>query len=129
MSSPDFELPLQKKIASIMDLADLVTRGARANTTISDLTSTLHEIRRKVNNYTFRNTNLRNSISTCISKLLPQLHNLAALPLTLTHQDLAPFNYLIDDSTGRVQAVLDWDGAVTSQLGQISISWILFSGL
>ena len=117
MSSPDFELPLQKKIATIMDLADLVTRGARANTTISDLTSTLHEIRRKVNNYTFRNTNLRNSISTCISKLLPQLHNLAALPVTLTYQDLALFNYLIDDSTGRVQAVLDWDGAVYLPVG------------
>ncbi|KAJ5781435.1 uncharacterized protein N7518_009918 [Penicillium psychrosexuale] len=117
MSSQGFELPLQKKIATITDLADLMTRGARANTTTSDLTSTLDKIRHKVDNYTFRNTTLRNSISTCISKLLPHLHDLAALPVTLTHQDLTPFNYLIDDSTGRVQAVLDWDGAVYLPVG------------
>ncbi|KAK0635760.1 hypothetical protein B0T17DRAFT_587147 [Bombardia bombarda] len=96
---------------------NIVTRGARANTTISDLTSTLDEICHTVNSYTFRNTTLRSSISTCISKLLPQLRELATLPVTLTHQDLAPFNYLIDDSTGRVQAVLDWDGALYLPVG------------
>jgi hypothetical protein len=122
MSSEDFHLPLQKTIVTVIDLADLVTRGARANTTIfdttiSDLTSTLERIRHTVNNYVFRHTTLRNRISACISKLLPRLHNLAALPVTLTHQDLAPFNYLIDDSTGRVQAVLDWDGALYLPVG------------
>ena len=99
-------------MGTVMDLADLVTRGARANTTmfdstISDLTSTFEGIRHTVNNYIFRHATLRNSISACISKLLPRLRNLAALPVTLTHQDFAPFNHLIDDSTGRVQAVLD----------------------
>ncbi|CAG8948363.1 unnamed protein product [Penicillium salamii] len=122
MSSQDYKLPLQKKMVTVLDLADLVTRGAKANTTISDttisdLTFTLDEIRHKVNNHIFRNTTLRNSISACISKLLPQLRDLAALPVTLTHQDLAPFNYLIDDSTGRVQAVLDWDGAIYLPVG------------
>lgn len=122
MSSQDYKLPLQKKMVTVLDLADLVTRGAKANTTksdttISDLTLTLDEIRHKVNNHIFRNTTLRNSISACISKLLPQLRDLAALPVTLTHQDLAPFNYLIDDSTGRVQAVLDWDGAIYLPVG------------
>jgi hypothetical protein len=38
-------------------------------------------------------------------------------PRHLTHQDLTPFNYLIDDSTGRVQAVLDWDGALYLPVG------------
>ncbi|KAJ5274546.1 hypothetical protein N7505_003091 [Penicillium chrysogenum] len=118
----DYELPLQKKMVTVLDLADLVTRGAKANTTtpdttISDLTSTLDAIRHKVNNYVFRSTALRNSISACISKLLPRLRDLAVLPITLTHQDLAPFNYLIDDSTGRVQAVLDWDGALYLPVG------------
>ncbi|CAI7636042.1 unnamed protein product [Penicillium palitans] len=116
MSSPDFE-PLQKKMVTAMDLADLVTQEARANTTVSDLNSTLDEIRHTVNNYIFQNTTLRNSISTCISKLLPQLRDLAALPVILTHQDLAPFNYLIDHSTGQVQAVLDWDGALYLPVG------------
>lgn len=97
---------------TVIDLRDLVTRGTRANTTIldatiSDLSSTLEGIRHTVNNYVFRHTTLRNRISTYISKLLPRLRNLATLPVTLTHQDLAPFNYLIDDSTGRVQAILD----------------------
>lgn len=116
MSSQDFE-PLQKMMVTAMDLADLVTREARANTTVSDLNSTLDEIRHTVNNYIFQNTTLRDSISTCISKLLPQLHDLAALPATLTHQDLAPFNYLVDESTGQVQAVLDWDGALYLPVG------------
>jgi hypothetical protein len=122
ISSQDFQLPLQKKMVTVMDLADLVTRGARANTTIADttiseLTSSLSEIRYTVNNYIFRSTTLRSGISACISKLLPQLRDLAALPVTLTHQDLAPFNYLIDKSTGRVQAVLDWDGALYLPIG------------
>ncbi|KAM5493037.1 hypothetical protein MaudMau93_001131 [Microsporum audouinii] len=112
MSSEDFKLPLKKKMVTLMDLADLVSRGARANTTISDsvmfeLTSTLDGIRHIVDNYDFRNITLRSSISACIGKLPPRLHDLAALPVTLTHQDLAPFNYLIDKSTGRVQSVLD----------------------
>ncbi|KAM5466220.1 hypothetical protein MferCBS49748_004593 [Microsporum ferrugineum] len=112
MSSEDFKLPLKKKMVTLMDLADLVSRGARANTTISDsvmfeLTSTLDGIRHIVDNYDFRNTTLRSSISACIGKLPPRLHDLAALPVTLTHQDLDPFNYLIDKSTGRVQSVLD----------------------
>lgn len=122
MSSKDFQLPLQKKKVTIMDLGDLVTRGARANTaifddTISDLSSTLEGIHHTVNNYVFRHTTLRNRISACISKLLPRLRNLSALPVTLTHQDLAPFNYLIDDSTGRIQAVLDWDSALYLPVG------------
>lgn len=116
MSSEDFQLPLQKKMVTVLDLADLVTRGARANTstldaTLSNLTPTLEGIRHTVNNYTFRHKTLRDKISACISKLQPQLRDLTALPITLTHHDLAPFNYLIDDSTGRIQAVLDWDGA------------------
>ena len=112
MSSEDFQLPLQKKMATVMDLTDLVTRGARTNTAIfdtalSDLTSSLERTRYMVNNYIFRHTTLRNKISACISKLLLQLPNLTTLPITLAYQDLGPFNYLIDDSMGRVQAVLD----------------------
>lgn len=122
MSSEDFQLPLQKKMVTAMDLAVVVTRGARTNTAIfdnalSDLTSTLERIRHTVNNYIFPHITLRNKISACISKLLPQLPNLITLPITLAHQDLAPFNYLIDESTGRVQAVLDWDGALYLPVG------------
>ncbi|KAJ6184375.1 hypothetical protein N7519_005676 [Penicillium mononematosum] len=122
MPCEDFELPLQKKMVTAMDLADLVTWGARVNTaipetTISDLTSTLGGICHTVNNYIFRNEILKNSISACISKLRPQLRDLATLPITLTHQDLSPFNYLIDESTGGVQAVLDWDSALYLPVG------------
>lgn len=117
MSSPNFRMPLHKTMATVMDLADITTRGARTGTTLPDLSSTLDDIRHMVNNYTFRNTTLRSRISTCISKLLPQLHDLATLPVTLTHQDLAPFNYLVDGSTGRVQAVLDWDSALYLPVG------------
>ena len=75
ISSEDFQLPLQKKMATIIDLTDLVTRGARTNTaifntTLSDLTSTLERIQHTVNNYIFRHTTLRNKIFACISKLL-----------------------------------------------------------
>jgi hypothetical protein len=123
LTSPeDVELPLEKKKATVMDLADLVTREARAHTTISDttisdLTSTLDEVLHKVNNYNFRNAILRDSVSACISKLLPQLRDLAALPIILTHQDLSPFNYLVDVSTGRVKAVLDWESALDLPVG------------
>lgn len=122
MSSEGFELPLKMRMATVMDLANLVTWGAKANTTtidttLSDLTSTLEGIRDTVNNYVFQHKSLGDRISACISKLLPQLRDLTALPLTLAHQDLGPFNYLIDDSTGRVQAILDWDGALYLPVG------------
>lgn len=75
MSSKVFQLPLKKKMATLIDLTDLVTRGARTNTVIfntdlSDLTSTLEKIRHVVNNYIFRHTTLRNKISACINKLI-----------------------------------------------------------
>ncbi|KAL3474025.1 hypothetical protein BJX99DRAFT_248494 [Aspergillus californicus] len=80
-----------------INLADLVTRGARANTTIS-------------------NTIISNLTST-LDKIHHKLRDLAALPVTLTHQDLALFNYLIDNSTGQVQAIIDWDGAIYLPVG------------
>ena len=67
--------------------------------------------------YNFQNTALRSSICACISKLLPQLRDLTALPITLTHQDLSPLNYLIDESTSYIQAVLDWYGALYLPVG------------
>ncbi|EPS32256.1 hypothetical protein PDE_07216 [Penicillium oxalicum 114-2] len=121
MSSEDSQLPLQK-MATVLDLADLITRGAKTNTALfdtalPDLTFTLERIQKTVNNYNFRHTFLKNKILACITKLLLQLPSLTTLPVTLTHQDLSPFNYLIDVSTGRVQAVLDWDGALYFPIG------------
>ena len=118
----DVEPPLEKKKATVMDLADLVTREARAHTTISDtamsdLTSTLEDILHKANKYEFRNASLRDSVSACVDKLRPQLRDLAALPVILTHQDLSPFNYLVDVSTGRIKAVLDWESALDLPVG------------
>jgi hypothetical protein len=48
MSSNDFQLPLEKKIATVTGLANLITRGARTNTAvfdtaISNLTFTLEK--------------------------------------------------------------------------------------
>lgn len=90
ISSKDFQVPLKRKIATAIDLTDLVTRGARANTAIfdtplSDLTSTLERIRHKVNNYIFRYITLRNKIPAYINKLLLNLHNIATLPVILAY--------------------------------------------
>jgi hypothetical protein len=63
---------------------------------------------------------IMDSISTYISKLLPQLRNLATLPITLTYYyDLSLFNYFINESIGGVQAVLDWDSALYLLVGSI----------
>lgn len=69
-----------------------------SDTAISELASTLHERLTTIN---FETQLSKSSISTCISKLLPQLRDLATLSITLAHQDLSPFNYLIDESTAR----------------------------
>jgi len=117
MSSPDFTMQLNRKMVTAIDLADIITRKARANSSAPDLSSALDGIQSRVNNYPFRHTGLRDRISTCTSKLLPRLSDIDSLPIVLTHQDLTPFNYLIDDSTSRIQAVLDWDGAVYLPVG------------
>jgi len=117
MSSPDFQMPISQKMATIIDLADIITRKVVANDIASDLSSALDHIQSTVNTYTFRNTGLRSKICTCIDQVMLQLRDIASLPIALTHQDLAPFNYLIDNSTGRIQAVLDWDGAAYLPVG------------
>lgn len=115
LTSKDFQISRQKMV-TVMDLADLVTRGAKPNTikpeiAVSELTTTIDKICYTVNNYAFRNESLRKSISDCVSKVLPQVYSIATLPITLVHQELAPFNYFIEPSTGQVQAVIGWDGA------------------
>jgi hypothetical protein len=40
-----------------------------------------------------------------------------SLPTVLAHKDLTPFNYLVEPSTGRITAVLDWDGATPKRVG------------
>ncbi|KAJ5576077.1 hypothetical protein N7535_003003 [Penicillium sp. DV-2018c] len=122
MSSEDYELPLQKRMVTIMDLADLVTRGAKVKTTTFDATMshlhcTLEDIHDLVRCYNVRHAILERNILTCITRLLPGLDNIATLPVALSHQDLSPFNYLVDESTGQVQAVLDWDGALYLPVG------------
>lgn len=117
LSSPDSKLPLRETMATVLDIADIITRGLRANAAAIDLSSLLDGIKSRADSYPFRNSSLRSNILICINKILPQLHNLTDLPVALTHQDLSPFNYLIDESTGRVRAVLDWDGALYLMLG------------
>ncbi|KAJ5366265.1 hypothetical protein N7541_000206 [Penicillium brevicompactum] len=121
MSSQDLNLPPEKVLLTATDLADLVTRGARANVAISEtgsqLSSSLDELSQTVNSYNFKSIALRNKISACISKLQPRLQDVASLPIVLTHQDLSPYNYLIEEKTGRLQAVLDWDGSIYLPIG------------
>lgn len=40
-----------------------------------------------------------------------------ALPTVLAHGDLTPFNYLVERTSGRITAVLDWDGATVQRVG------------
>jgi hypothetical protein len=117
MASPDLEMPLNKEMAALIDIADIVTRKAQENTAPTDFSNLLDGIKSKADTYPFRNTNLRSTISVCLNKLMPLLSGLTTLPLVLTHQDLSPFNYLINEFSGHIQAVLDWDGALYLPIG------------
>ncbi|KAI1453253.1 hypothetical protein F4805DRAFT_478704 [Annulohypoxylon moriforme] len=95
----------------------IMTRGAKVNNNHFDFCSSLDSILHTVNDYAFTNPTLQRRISTYLIKLSVHLSILVTLPIVLTHQDLAPFNYLIDESSGHVQAVLDWDGALYLPVG------------
>lgn len=87
MSSQDLNLPPEKVLLTAMDLADLVTRGARANVakseTISKLSSSLEELSQTVNSYNFKSIALRNKISACIVNSNHVYKTLLAYPLSL----------------------------------------------
>ncbi|KAI9687188.1 MAG: hypothetical protein M1820_010514, partial [Bogoriella megaspora] len=117
VSSPDLKLSLGTTAVTLLDIADIITRGATANGAVIDLCSLLYGIKSMADSYPFRNASLRRNIHICINKIIPNLCDVNALPVALTHQDLSPFNYLVNESTGRVQAVLDWDGAVYLTIG------------
>jgi hypothetical protein len=115
-SSPDLTIPLLQKTATIIDLANIISRDVRKDTRHPDI-SLLDVIQSKYNDYLFQLPDLRKTISTCIDHLRLRVWDLTVLPLSLAHQDLSSFNYLIDDSTGRILTVLDWSGAQYQPLG------------
>ena len=82
-----------------------------------DVSSVLEGLGSRAETYRFLNASLQRDLSTCIDEISVRRHDLSDLPVALTHQDFSPFNYLIDESSGRVAAVLDWDGAVYQTIG------------
>ncbi|KAF2667409.1 hypothetical protein BT63DRAFT_291354 [Microthyrium microscopicum] len=110
------DLTLTHKTATILDLADIISRDAKRHTQDPD-TCLLNSIQSGIGGYIFQLPNLHSAIYTCIDHLRPRMQELTILPLSLSHQDLSSFNYLIDDSTGRITTVLDWSGAQYQPLG------------
>ncbi|KAF1985888.1 hypothetical protein K402DRAFT_103001 [Aulographum hederae CBS 113979] len=117
MESPDFEFPLVKTMKALHDMADIITRNAGGNIVPTDPSSLLDGVKSMADAYPFRKANLRSTVLTCISKLMPLLPDLAALPSVLNHQDLGAFNFLIDEPSCHILAVLDWDGALYLPVG------------
>lgn len=109
------DLPLQHKMTTALDLADIFCRGARRPDDIaqeSGISTVLDKAQSTVDSHVFQNPALKDTISTCISKLRPKASELAkTLPLVLTHQDLTPWNYLVDSSSGHVTSVMEWQGS------------------
>ncbi|KAI9892614.1 MAG: hypothetical protein M1814_001307 [Vezdaea aestivalis] len=111
------DLPQQHRLITMSNLADILTRGAKLSTACSSQQSSLSDIQSTIDGYPFQNPNLEGRILSCLSKIQQNSDRLTKLPLVLTHRDLTPFNYLIDETSGRITAILDWDDAEYLPIG------------
>jgi len=109
------DLPQTHRLTTMSDLADILARGAKRPITSKPLS--LSKIQSTIDNYSFKIQNLKSRILFCLSEIQQNSASLAKLPLVLTHIDLTPFNYLIDESSGHITGVLDWDGASYLPIG------------
>ncbi len=117
LASSEVSLTFNHRFQTIGDLADALTRKAQGPSDHSCFNASLFSIDLMVNRFEFRNTDLRRQIKASISRIQEQDHLLAKLPLVLTHMDMTPFNYLVDSASGKLTAILDWDGAQYLPLG------------
>lgn len=118
MSTEDHSLPLPIKTATICDLADIVSRDVNNDSINLHVDNTvLDNIQCIINDYDFQLPHLRAKIATCINHLRSRLADLAVLPISLAHQDMSTWNYLIDELSGHILTILDWDGAKYQTLG------------
>ncbi|TAQ83312.1 hypothetical protein B7494_g8364 [Chlorociboria aeruginascens] len=109
------DLPQNHRLTTISDLADIVARGAKRPIPSQPLS--VSKIESIIDNYSFKIRNLKSRILFCLSEIQQHSASLAKLPIVLTHIDLTPFNYLIDESSGHITGVLDWDGAYYLPIG------------
>ncbi|KAH8810871.1 hypothetical protein F5884DRAFT_897406 [Xylogone sp. PMI_703] len=110
-------LPQTHRLTTISDLAGILARGAKRPITYPSDPLSLSKIQSTVDNHTFKTQNLKGRILHCLSEIRKNSACLAKLPLVLTHADLTPFNYLIDERSGHITGVLDWDGTSYLPLG------------
>jgi len=117
LTASEGSLSLDHRFKTASDLADALTHKAQVPTDRVSLNASLSSIQSTVHDFGFHNKYLKRQITACISKIRQQDVRLAKLPLVLTHMDMTPFNYLVDVASGRVTAILDWEGAKYLPIG------------
>jgi len=119
LQRPEGEPPVSHRIQTATDLSlvfvqglcfdDSQTKPPTANSTVSSLRTAITSLECDV------------KCKALLDRALFAIQRNAALidslPTVLAHEDLTPFNYLVEPSTGRVTAVLDWDGATPKRVG------------
>ena len=109
----------ENRLRTLSDLAKILTRKADAPTQHPSAVNTdLYRLHLIVDNYKFRDRALKCRVKASMSKIQQSGTLRASLPLVLTHVDMTPMNYLVDETSGQVTAVLDWDGARYLPIGQ-----------
>ncbi len=111
------ELPQRHRWMTMSDLADVLARGAKPPAVCLSHPSFLSNIQSMIDGFPFQNQDLKGQILLCLSEIRQNSARLTKLPLVLTHMDLTPFNYLIDETSGHITAILDWDGAAYLPIG------------
>ncbi|KAB8527769.1 hypothetical protein FH972_025422 [Carpinus fangiana] len=115
LMSPSSSLGLTEKTTTARELAHFCTGGARPAAE-QNLASALDSIQIQLSKHDFKDTELHDKTLRVVDKLRSDASTFATLPHILGHQDLSPFNYLVDD-VGHITAVLDWDGAAYEPVG------------
>ena len=115
LMSPEGEPPLSHRLRTAADLALIfvqfcsedVPRPLETQSILSDL---------GIDSLTCEAAT-RQLIGRSIAIVQHNTHLIDSLPIVLAHSDLSPFNFLVEQTTGHVTAVLDWGGATFERVG------------
>lgn len=119
LQAPGGEPPASHRIQTATDISvvfvqalcfdDSQTKPPATNSTVSNLRTTITSLECDVK--------CKALLDRTLFAVQRNATLIDSLPTVLAHEHLTPFNYLVEPSTGRVTAVLDWDGVTHRRVG------------
>lgn len=115
LSSPEGDPPVSHRRQTLQDLVPIFGRFAFSG--VATTVDTLTLLSKIGSDLPPCDERTKKFIERAILKVQPSASDIDSLPLVLAHPQLFPWNFLIDPPTGKITAVLGWEGAIYERFG------------